>query len=154
MEKFERQVVAEEEEATAINGIVIMCGFQIGKDPRNGIRAIRAIVRIYRRHGEAGLRWVLKQAKDTWGLSAKSVQAPLLDGFSAFYGRFHSVVDTERLRSRIAKKYTPDNMIGSARGGKEMFAGSMAEACMRLMVTTYNVRLAVGKQLKLEMVNE
>lgn len=143
LERFEVRVTAGEEQAVAIQEIVGDMGFTVG---RSGIQAITAVEFVFKKHGAEGLRWVLQVIHDTWRDPSPTNQ--IIKGFGKFYGSFAGNVETDRLVENLAKRYTPDSLVGAARSAAEIMPGGVPECVVRLMANVYNMRLGDDRRLQ------
>lgn len=144
LERFTVAVTEGNEVCIAISKIVDDMGFTIG---RTGIQAVTGLQWLYKRHGEDGLRWVLGVIRDAWGTGLAGTKAHILRGLALFYEAHGEEADPERLAKNLAKRYTPERLLGTAKASAEILDGGVPEGVMRVAEQCYNVRLTANQRL-------
>lgn len=147
-ESFRVAVTAKKPDAVAVYDIVEASPYSIGY---GGILAVGSLLACYRAHGAKGLEWVLDTINKTWGDSRDATQAGLIQGYTALYDAFGpDGIDAERLAKYVAKRHTPNAMIGAARTSREMFGGGIAINVARVAVADYNKHLKDVDHIRLD----
>lgn len=136
---FRVRVTAGDEVEVAVNKIVRSLGYKIDWAKRDGnIAAVEALTSVYRKHGGDVLRYALNLIKATWGLNADATVAPIIRGYGAFVAEFGADAKWERMVDRVAKKFSPGHMLGTARSLREGLQCSTDEAVKRVLINAYN----------------
>ena len=141
-------VTAGNEPEVAVNKIIVAAGLAVGKSS-TGIRAVAACTQVYTRYGADALAWVFRITKELWGAGHEARQAFIILGVGQFWARFHEDVNEASFVKKVSKRYTPDRLIGAAKGAREMFQGHMATNVVRVLVSAYNKALPEAKHLKM-----
>jgi hypothetical protein len=152
MERFMVGVTGEYLAECTVNETVESEGLKIEMANKDGsIRAVSALLSIYKQYGEDHLRDVLVFIKDTWGLDSSGFDANLLRGAALFLAQ-PDVAKTDRLAKKIARKFTPGRLLGAAKASREAFGGSMPRAVCAIVQEVYvpGGRMAVPAQPRLE----
>lgn len=133
----------------AIGQIVREMGFRIGLDSREGfIAAVGALLTVFRRHGEFGLRWALSTIEDTWGRDRDAYQGGIIQAYAELLGKHESVIDRKRLVKVVEKQYTPGRLLGKAKAVREAYKGTLPANVVTILEATYNQNLRTGARLE------
>ena len=118
---------------TAVAQIVARARLHIGTSETPGaIRAVGAVMAVYKQYGADGLRDTLWLIKEAWGDDPTNFEAALVRGFAMFLAG-NPETPPGRLAGKIARRHTAARMLGSARATREAFKGSMANAVCALL---------------------
>ncbi|MBX3583581.1 MAG: ParB N-terminal domain-containing protein [Rhizobiaceae bacterium] len=146
VEKFKVRVTAGYEDEVAINKVVTWLGYRITGETSDGtIRAVAALMSVYKTFGLEVLKETLMTIKGTWSDDCHAVDGPIIEGFAALIGEHRGHLDFKRLREQTAKKFTPGRLIGNAKGEREITGGSLGHCVSRVLIRQYDQGLRNGK---------
>lgn len=136
---FRIRVVEGEPIAVGINDLAQKYGWKITLGSRDGLlSAVAAMERAWKRGvAERTLATVTR----AWGHDPSGVTAAILDGLSLVFARYGDTLDTDDLINRLA--HYPGgaaNLIGKARGLRDLYGSTMSQAMAELLVELYNRR--------------
>ncbi len=148
LDRFKVAVTGEFPDETAVNGILTKMGYHVAADTRDGaFYAVEAALSIYRRHGETILVNSLLTIQEVWGRAPSAVTAVIVQGVTLVLIEHGDKIDRKRLVKRIGQDHTPTNIIGRAKGMRELRRGTMALNVARVLIATYNLGLRHEKRL-------
>jgi len=149
VERFLVMVTAKDETCVNVNKIVLGNGYYVSSaKTEKSISCVQALVGVYTSNGATVLDQTLKIILATWGRDPNAVIAPLIRGYAELIAEYGRRIDWKRLRERIAKQFTPGQLMGSARTGREMDGGSISQAVRKLLITHYNRGLRAASHLR------
>jgi hypothetical protein len=120
VDRFRAALFAGDEQATAINGIVEAQGFTIlHASALNGIKAVGAVERIYKRDGADHLLLTLGWVSDLWMGDDKATNGYLLDGFAKFLQEYGNRLngDAEQRLREVSPVVIIRRALGHLQGG-------------------------------------
>lgn len=137
MDMFKVGVTAGRVAECAVSAVVECAGLRVHMAQADGcIRAVHALLTIYKQFGEDGLQDVLAFIKDIWGLDNAGFDAPLMRGVALFLAQ-PDLVKPDRVAKKIARKFTPGRLLGAAKASREAFGGSMSRAVSAIIQEVY-----------------
>lgn len=146
VEKFNVRVTAGYEDEVAINRVVTYLGYRISGTVTNGsIRAVGALINVYKNFGLEVLKETLMTIKGTWNDDSHAVDGPIIEGFSSLIAEHRGHLDWKRLREQTANKFTPGRLLGHAKSDREVSGGTLGVAISRVLIRTYNHGIRTGK---------
>lgn len=140
IELFHVAVTAGHEAEVAVNKLVTSLSYRVEKvssSKEGTITAIGICLKVYHRFGLNTLRDVLIVIQGTWGMIRSSVDSSIISGYASILGK-HRHIDHSRLMDRMKKDYSPERLIGAARGLRETYGGSIGDNVARVIEITYN----------------
>lgn len=138
MEIFKTDVTGEVASAVTVNSLVRRAGLRIDDSDADGcIRAVSAVLSIYKQFGEQGLATTLDAIKVVWKLEHAAFDAYIMRGFALFLAQSEIEIDPVRLSKRVIRKFTPGKLLGSAKATKEAFGGNLTRAIAALVKEAY-----------------
>lgn len=148
--KFLARVTSGDEDAVAINAIVMSFGWRIN-DQAGGknITAVKSLERIF--HGDRNtddtmapgraLQRTLRVVTEAWGYKSEAVNGDVLLGVGSVFNRFGDVVDLAVLIKKLAEfPAGPSGLLGKARGMRQYQGGTVAHCVSEVVVNAYNAR--------------
>lgn len=141
---FRVRVTAGDEIQTAVNKVVLACGYNVGHKGTNNVHCVAALEAVYMSYGPLILEGALKLTKRVWGEDNTASTANIIRGFGMFLSEFRHL-DFNKLVDALAEKYTPARFIGAARTSKEINGGNMPLAVRDLMIRAYNDKVKSKK---------
>ena len=146
IDKFKVGVTAEYETEVAINKLLGELGYTVTHNRcEGGLRAIRAVVDVYKRFGPETLQDAFLIIQGIWGKDPDSVDGSMVKGFALLVAEHGAHVDRQRLVNVVAKQFTPARFLGAAKSAREVYSCNVAESVKRILVKTYDYRLRNGK---------
>lgn len=146
VEKFNVRVTAGRGAECAIHKIVAGLGYRIaGHRSDSTIRAVAALTNVYRKHGAEVLKEALITIKGTWNNDINAFDGPIITGYGLLIGEHRGHLDWVRLRSQVAKTYTPGQLLGRGKYHAESERVSVAAGIKHVLVRTYDHGLRAGK---------
>ena len=147
--EFKVAVVAKREPEVAINKLVIRNGYKISEVSRdNCIGAVKALKKVFMRHGEMTLGNVLRCLRDIWGSDPAATNTALITGFGAFLHEHSMHLDNKRLHNIISNKYTPWKFLDAAKVWRESTQETLDTAIGELLFRNYNKGLRDDRKLR------
>lgn len=148
LDNFIIAVTAGQPDEVAVNEIINDAGYQVAFSTRPGtIRAVTACLRAYRQHGSDTFREALKLIGKTWGEETDAMHGAIIQGYADLLALYGDGIKRERLTRVVAKQFTPDRLIGAARGSRETRRGRLAYNVRVVLVYAYNNGLREGSRL-------
>jgi len=146
VELFNVRVTAGNEDEVAINKVVTGLGYRISHAVEDGtIRAVSALIGVYKNYGLEVLKETLMTIKGTWDKDAHAVDGPIIEGYGALLAEHRGHIDWRRLREQIGKTFTPGRLIGHAKADRELHGGTIGKSVCRVLTRAYNQGLRAGK---------
>lgn len=137
---FRIRLVEREATAVAIRDIMEENGWKLG-DPsgntRDGLFAVAAIERLYRRDPEA-LSKSLATIVRAWGTDQPAGDGRLVEGIGWVFQRYGNAVDVGELVAKLSVAGTPGQMLGRARTLRSVINCSVPGAVAEIVVEIYN----------------
>ena len=145
---FNVRVTARNDAEVAVDRVVHANGYHITSSiSSRSISAVAALLAVYQSYGEETLDATLKIIQATWGLDPNAVTAHILRGYGEFMSEHGRKATWQRLKDNIAKKFTPGQLVATARTAREVNGGSIPSNIKRVLVVQYNRGLANHKHL-------
>jgi hypothetical protein len=143
--------VAVTEGATAevsVNALVTSLGLKISQQGggEGVIRAVGALMGVYRQYGLDALRDVLLTIRATWSWDNDAYDAPVIQGYALFLAK-HPEIDRNKLAKKVCKKWTAPIFVGAIRSLRQTAFIKNPEAACQLLRSEYNKGLSASKQL-------
>jgi len=147
VDKFLVRVTAQMPVETAVHEIVRDNGYKIGPNASpDMIRAVSALLVLYRRTGPDTLNRTLGVLKDIWPDEVIATDAPILTGVGTFLAKYPDI-DIERLKSRLEEEVTPSRLLARGRGRRDNEGGSIGANVAAIITTIYNRSLPASTRL-------
>lgn len=138
--RFKVAVTAGYNVEVAIDRIVHHNGYRVeASHAQDCISAVEALKFAYTK-GAKTLDRTLRVLRDTWSGDASAVTSPLIRGYAAFICEFSGELDFNRLRTCMAKRFTPGKLLIDAKGVRDALHIPTASAVVHLLLETYNTR--------------
>jgi ParB-like nuclease domain len=153
VENFKVAVIEGSEFHVEIDRIVTAAGYRIASAPGNkNIRAVAVLLFIFTKYGARVLKDTLMIIRATWGPDPNAVEGPILSGYGGFLFSYPKA-NLGRLKERIAKKFTPGQLLVTAKAAKQASNKPLGHEVKQILLNYYNSgRIAAGDRL--EVVNE
>jgi hypothetical protein len=137
-DKFQNRLTAKDEDAIAINDIVISHHLKISVGVgNNNITGITALEKTYKMDNGKALDKALGVITEAWGL--RSFDAKIIEGIGMVCARYNGVLDASALTKKLSKyPGTSTGLIGDARGLMEYRKVSLARCIAERVIETYN----------------
>jgi hypothetical protein len=139
---FRVRVTAEFADEQTVARTLDEIGFKVGNYLADDtVRAIGAVLDIYRLGGDALLRRTLLIARRLWGPAPIAYDGPLIKGLSLFLNEHGAKVDERRLGATVGKNLTAQRLMAHARAHREISPnrrGGLPASVAFLLVETYN----------------
>lgn len=146
VEKFNVRVAAGYETEIAVHKVATNLGYRIAHSVEEGtIRAVSALLNVYKNYGLEVLKETLMTIKGTWDRDPHAVDGPIIEGYGALLAEHRGHMDWKRLREQIGKNFTPGRLIGHAKADRELHGGTIGKAVGRVIARSYNQGLRTGK---------
>lgn len=137
LDMFKVGVTAGYEAECAVSDVVECAGLKVQNAQADGcIRAVYALLSIYKQYGSDMLGDVLVFIKDTWGMDSAGFDAPLMRGVALFLAQ-PELIKPDRVAKKLARKFTPGRLLGAAKASREAFGGSMPRAVCAIIQEVY-----------------
>lgn len=136
-----------DDECVAINSIVTSLGLTVSRGSQDGgIPAVAALQRIYRgdkfhgtRKNSLALKRTIVTALRAWGRTADAMNGAVIEGLGLVVLRYGDTLDFDALERKLRQfKGGALGLLGSARGLRESFGGSVANCVAHQVVLVYN----------------
>lgn len=146
VEDFLVGVTAGERAECTINEIVTNLGYHVaGNKTPTSIPAVKALMNVYKAHGQEVLKETLMTIKCTWRDDSHALDGPVIEGYADLISRHRGHLDWQRLREHIAKAFTPGQLLGLAKNERELVGGTMPNAVRIMLIRTYNKGIKKGR---------
>lgn len=144
-DKFRNRLQAKEDEAVAVNDIVLKHGLRISAQSADGaIVGISALIKTYRFDEGESLDKTLGSTTSAWG--KRPYDAKVIEGVGMIFARYNGQVDQPALVKKLAKyPGGAAGLIGDARGLMEFQKAPLARCIADRVVATYNQARRVGR---------
>lgn len=143
---FTARVVAQEEDALAVQAVLDACGVRVivGARPTS-TQAIGAVETIHRIGGAPLLTWTLRASIEAWAGEQGSITAGVLQGLALF----HLTYPTTARGALVAKmrRQTARELESRVRQLRALDGGNVASAMARVLVGVYNFRRPEDERL-------
>ena len=147
IEAFHVAVTAGHEAECTVNKLLVQLGYRVSNERNDGvIRAIGAVMNVYKSHGLNVLRDSLLILGATWGKQQDATDRALIRGYAHILSE-NPHIDKQRLVDTVGAQYRPSQLVASAKGAREMFHGSLAENIGRIVASAYNRNLKKEKRI-------
>lgn len=154
LDLFRVRVVEGDQTAVELWDLITSYGFQIQNGARaNAFSAVSAVENIYLGPKKEERRLALvRRALDiivaAWGTDSYGAKAELLKGLCLVLERHGEAVDDKRLTAKLASHPGgPRNLIGRARGLRDLRRGPVDQAVAEILVATLNERVPERRKL-------
>jgi hypothetical protein len=144
-DKFQNSLRAKEEDAIAINDIVLKNKLRIASTGGQGtVVGIGALYKTYRFDGGPALDKSLGTITQAWGL--RSFDSKLVEGIGLVFARYNGTVDQPAFITKLSKyPGGSTGLIGDARGIMEYRKVSLPQCIAERAIETYNKGRSTGK---------
>jgi len=143
IDRWIQRLLANEEVPTAITGLLRKHNLRVSKTRGDGaVQAVMALETIWRREGgAANLHRVLSILGSAWGRAPEAYDAMILRGVAGVVHHFgNDGLDEKELASKLARKGTPDGMVGKVRDQARVMSKGTTKTMFDLIVNIYNER--------------
>lgn len=138
---FRVRLVEGEETAVAINAIAEGNGWKMADqygNPRNGLAAVAAMERTYRRDPEALTRSLATIVR-AWGNEAPANDGKLIEGFGLLYQRHGESAEVTEMVAKLSPyPGGPGALLGRAKGLRDLIGVTIPHAVAEILVEVYN----------------
>lgn len=146
VEKFNVRVTAGYETEVAISKVIKWLGYKIEHATADGtIRAVGALINVYKSFGLEVLKDSLIAIKGTWEKDRHATDGAIIEGFAILIGAHRGHLDWKRLREQTAQKFTPGRLLGHAKSDREIHGGTLPQAVARVLIRNYDQGLRTGR---------
>lgn len=144
-DKFKNRLQAKDDEAVAVNDIVLKHGLRISATSADGtIVGISALLKAYRFDDGESLDKTLGTTTAAWG--KRPYDAKVIEGMSMVFARYNGTVDQPVMVKKLAKyPGGAPGLIGDARGLMEFRKCSLARCIAERVIDNYNLGRRIGK---------
>ena len=150
---FRIRVTAQDENACAINGIVLNAGLSVSNNKQQGsISAVKALEYVYKgagispKDGPVALEKTLGAINLAWGVESSNFNGFAVQAIGAFIIKYSSKVNIDRLITTLSKlSGGVSRLVEFGRQNREIRGGTMTDATARVLLVRYNRGARAGK---------
>lgn len=142
---FRVRVIEGDKVANAINDMVARLGWHIQPHGNDGdFAAVHALETVWNLDPDGNppaAERALAAITAAWGHNPDGVHRAIFGGVGAIFARYGTEVDSGDLIDRLAKfPGAPNNLLGKARGLRDLIGGTLPSAVAEIVVEEYNRR--------------
>jgi hypothetical protein len=144
-DKFKNRLQAKDDDAVAVNDIVLKHGLRISANSADGcIVGIASLEKTYRMDEGEALDKTLGVTTQAWG--KRPYDAKVIEGIGMVFARFNGTIDQPAMVKKLAKyPGGSPGLIGDARGLMEFAKKPLARCIAERVIDTYNLGRRIGK---------
>lgn len=137
---FRIRVLEGDPVAVEIDRILAKHGWRIMLQTADGFFAATASAeRVYRADPTA-VEHAISAVTRAWGKDRAAVDGRVFEGIGMLFARYGDLIDQQELVDRLSRSGTPGQLIGKARGLRELIGGTLTSALAEIVVEMYNSR--------------
>lgn len=137
---FRIRVLEGDPVAVEIDRILGKHGWRIYLQTADGFFAATAAAeRVYRADPEA-VEHAISTVTRAWGKDRSGADGRIFEGIGMLFARYGDLLDQQDLVDRLSRSGTPGQLIGKARGLRELIGGTLTSALAEIVVEMYNAR--------------